>query len=140
MYKICIPIMNKYYDDTAKAALVRELKRINPDIVFLVFSRIICDDKSLNDFKEMYISNMQFLQNNGFKVGAWLAPTIGYGSEHWGENGARDKFTRIRSIDGKLSGGGFCPLDEGFVYEFLKIIKTIAELGIKDILFEDEFT
>ncbi len=140
MYKICIPIENNHYDPKAKESLVRELKRANPDLVYLVFSRVLCNDAMLREITNLYQENKKFLEDNGFRIGAWLAPTIGYGSEHWGDNGAQKKFTLIQSIDGSLAKSGFCPLDDHFVAEFLKLITTIAKTGVKDILFEDEFT
>ena len=140
MYKICIPVRNQPYSKANKETLVRELKRINPHIIFLTFSRILCNDKALNEQAEVFADNMKFLRDKGFKVGAWLAPTIGYGSRHWGDHDAHSRFTPIHSIDGKLAESGFCPLDNAFVEEFLKVITKIAGLGVKDILFEDEYT
>lgn len=140
MYKIYVPVYSKDYNHTEKESLVRELKRIKPDIVFLVFHRILCNEKVLTEQIEMFENNRTFLQENGFRVGVWLAPTIGYGSEHWGDYSAPGEFMPIHSIDGVLAKGGYCPLDHGFSEEFLKLITKIAKTGVKDILFEDDFT
>lgn len=140
MYRVCVPVINKKYDEKSAELLVRELKRVNPDTVYMVFDRVFCNDKILDEITEMFEENVKFLQNNGFKVGAWLAPSIGYGSAHWGENGAKGKFVQIHSIDGKIADGGFCPLDRNFVDEFIKVMLTIARTGVSDILLEDDFT
>lgn len=140
MYKICIPIRSKKYSDEEKKTLLRELKRAKTDTVFLVYNRILCNDQALQAQTDLFLKNLKFLQDNGFKVGAWLAPTIGYGSEHWGDNDAIEKYVPIHSIDGKFSKGAFCPLDDNFVNEFLRIVVKIAQTGVKEILFEDEYT
>ena len=139
MYRVCIPVNNKNYSEKEWKALIRELKKANTDTVFLIFHRILNNESQLSEMVDLFVENMNILQENGFKVGAWLAPTIGYGSTHWGDNGAEKIFTGITSFDGILANGAFCPLDEKFEAEFLKLMKTLAKTGVKDILFEDDF-
>lgn len=140
MYRICVPVRCKEYSEKDKSTLVRELKRLNPDIVFLVFNRVLCNNQALYEMSDLFVQNKEFLQENGFRVGAWLAPTIGYGSEHWADYSEKGEFQQILSIDGKEATGGYCPLDEHFVEEFLNTLVTIAKTGVKEILFEDEYT
>ncbi|MBQ7039597.1 MAG: hypothetical protein IJN39_03410 [Clostridia bacterium] len=139
MYRVCIPVNNKYYSEKERKSLIRELEKANADTVFLIFHRILNNESQLSEMLDLFVKNMNILKDSGFKVGMWLAPTIGYGSTHWGDNGAEKIFTSITSVDETSANGAFCPLDERFEAEFLKFMKALAKTGVKDILFEDDF-
>lgn len=140
MYKLWIPVFNRKQTDEYKQRLVGELSRAKPDLVLLTYARIICDEEKKQREFEVYCENKEFLQKSGFTVGTWLAPTIGYGAPYYYDNGA--PFTRIHKIGNKeeMIPGAFCPLDEGFVDEFLGVLKNIVASGSKTVLFEDDFT
>lgn len=133
--------MNNNYSEKQKNALVRELKKAGADTVFVVFDRIINNDGMLYKFQEKFIRNKNFLEENGFDVGAWLAPTIGYGGSGgvYGDNGAQAKYTVIKGVNGQKVNGTFCPLDDNFVEDFLNTFRAVAKTGVKEILLEDDF-
>lgn len=140
MYKLWIPIYNRKWTDTHKKKLVGEFSRLKPDLVLLTYARIICDEQRKHNEWQTFRENKEFLEENGFTVGAWLAPTIGYGLSYTFDNGA--PFTKIHTLaaDDDHFPGAFCPLDEAFVDEFLSVLKNIVDTGAKTILFEDDYT
>ncbi len=140
MYKMCVPVENRSYNPSERESLLRELNRVKPDLIYVVFNRVLCNEQMRDRVLQQFLENMAFLQESGFRVGAWLAPTIGYGSDHWGDNDAKARFESIRSLDDGYAKGAFCPLDDAFVDEFLDLVTVIARTGVKDILFEDDFT
>ncbi len=141
MYNVWIPILNIKRNEKQKEALLKELKRAKPDRVMLVFKRIICNKEKLNEKANVYKDNLDFLVENGFEVGAWIAPSIGYGSVNPADNSAAEEFRHIRKLRADEDvEGAYCPWDERFVDEFINTITTVVKLGIKVILFEDDFT
>jgi len=78
-YNLWIPVMNKEMSKKDKEALIRELNRVKPSLVFLDFRRTVNHPKMLADTKATFLRNEAFLEENGFKVAAWIGPTIGCG-------------------------------------------------------------
>ncbi len=140
MYKVWVPLFNRKWTDEHKSKLLSELLRLQPDVVLLTYARIICDEEKKKAEFETYSENKRFLEENGYTVGAWLAPTIGYGAPYYYDNGA--PFTRIHGLTGEddIFVGSFCPLDEGFVSEFFSVLKNILDTDTKIIMFEDDYT
>lgn len=141
MYNVFIPIMNKPMNERDGRDLVKQIKAAGADAVFLIFDRILVNDEELCAKKRLFMENKAFFEKNGIKVNAWLCPTIGYGgtgapspADNW-PNG----FTKIKFSDG-AEVFAYCPLDEKFVDNFIKVIKAVAETGVEIILFEDDFT
>jgi len=116
------------------------LNRVKPSLVFLVFWRTVNHPKMLTETRELFLRNKAFLEENGFTVGAWICPTIGYGSAPgpW-DNDPDEKYMRLRRLNGEKLMGSFCPLCEGFKNDFLRTVKAAAQCGVKQILFEDDF-
>lgn len=139
MYQVYIPIFNRKRTEAQKASLLRALKQAKPQMVFLVFNRILCSSQMLDKEVRFFGENRDFLQENGFEVGAWLAPTIGYGGRFDGDNGAFERYTRIRFTNGQTAAGAYCPLDLKFREDFLNTIRAVAGTGIKKLLLEDDF-
>ncbi len=140
MYQVYIPVLNRKMTDSQRASLIRMLKLAAPQMVFLVFGRILCSQEALLREQRLFCENSVFLQENGFAVGAWLAPTIGYGGRFDEDNGASERYTRIRFTSGKEAVGAYCPLDQRFRADFLNTVKAVAQTGVKKILLEDDFT
>ncbi len=140
MYKLWVPIYNRKWTEEHKEKLAGELSRLQPDLVLLTYARIICDEEKKRVEFETYCENKRFLEERGFAVGAWLAPTIGYGAPYCYDNNA--PFTKIHSLaaDGDFFPGAFCPLDEDFVAEFFSVLENIVKAGAKTVLFEDDYT
>lgn len=140
MYKLWIPVFNRKWTDTQLEQLAAQLNRLKPQLVLLTYARIMCNEAKKKEEYETFVYNKSFLEEKGFCVGAWLAPTIGYGAAYTYDNNA--PFMKIHTIKGDddVFPGAYCPLDEGFVDEFLDIMKRIAGSGVKTILFEDDYT
>jgi len=139
MYNVWVPVMNRKLSDEQKQKLIFQLKRIKPQMVMLVYWRVMWDKKSKLTEKELFLENKKFLNDAGFTVGAWLAPTIGYGSApNYIDNNA--PFTHIKKFDSNDMGGAFCPLDDCFTDDFCDTVKSIADTGVQAIMFEDDFT
>ena len=77
-YRLCVPVMLMQDDDIQREGLVSQLKAAKTDTVFLVFNRYLTDEDALAKAAEDFRENKAFFEEQGFSVGAWLAPTIGY--------------------------------------------------------------
>ena len=160
MYQVWIPVYNRKWTDKQKKELIEQLRIAKVDLVLLTAGRILCSEEMLRAECEAFRENQEYMEAHGIKVGAWLAPTIGYGMPFYGDNAAATDFTHIRRLrsekvpgspgmeldkvdfnlrDGETPGA-FCPLDERFVDEFLKTITAFARLGLKVIMLEDDYT
>ena len=117
MYNVWIPVMNRELSEADKKKLINELNRLNPQLVMLVFWRVLWDESDRKREFELFNKNKKIIEDAGFKVGAWLAPTIGYGTpKNYRDNDA--PFTHLKKLDGTEVGDAYCPLDERFVEDF----------------------
>lgn len=138
MYRLLIPVMNRKMTERQKETLAAELSRAGADTVMVVFSRILRNENMLQEEVAQFRENRDFLQEKGFSVGAWLCPTVGYGGAWGGDNDAGEHYTRLTGADGGVAEA-YCPLDDGFVADFLHNLDVICETGVKEIMFEDDF-
>ena len=139
MYNVYVPVYNRKLSNKQKEKLVEQLLRVKPQAVFLTYHRVLYSREAQLNEKNLFCENKSFLENAGFKVWAWLAPTIGYGSvPEPNDNNA--PYTHLKKFDGNGIMGAYCPLDENFVGDFCTLIKDIASTGVGLILFEDDFT
>ena len=142
MYKLIIPVFNRKHTDRQKTALVGELKRAKADMALLTFSRVLRNAEALQREKEIFLENKGLIEDAGIEVGAWLAPTVGYGgtgSPSENDHDAYRVYTRIRHLNGKELFS-YCPLDGAFVDDFVNTLLTLCSTGVKLVLFEDDFT
>lgn len=139
-YCLWVPVLSRPFSDAQKEELVRQLKRVQPELVMLTYQRIMMDAQAKKIEHEIFVENKRYLEENGFQVGAWLCPTIGYGgfSKNAFDNDA--PFTRLTPVDGHPSPMAYCPLDEAFCREFDDIVSALARTGVGHIMFEDDFT
>ena len=141
MYKIWIPVYNRKFTENQKTSLLHEVRRAEPDVVMLTFARMLRSEKMLREECELFTENKDYFEQNGIKVGAWIAPTVGYGAAFYGDNDAADVYTHIRGLrQGVDAPGAFCPLDGRFAEDFIHTLTSLAGTGVKEILFEDDFT
>lgn len=142
MYKVWIPVFNRKLSDKEKASLVEWVKKSGADEAMLVFSRILRSEAMLNEEYAVFCENKTAMEDAGIRVGAWLAPSIGYGGTGTpavGDNDAPTAYTRIRFFDsGEVYA--YCPTDDAFCEDFIRTVLKVAESGVKEILFEDDFT
>ena len=139
MYNLWIPIQNRKLDEKAKTELIMQLKRVMPQKVLLVFNRVLFDKDDLKNELELFEENKRILENASFSVGAWLAPTIGYGSP-LNERDHNPPYTHMVKFNSDAIGDAYCPLDVKFTDDFCNLVKTIAKSGVNEIMFEDDFT
>ncbi len=160
MYQVWIPIYNRVWTPRQLDELAEQLRIAKVDLVLLTCGRILCNEEMRRTECEMFRKNKEFLEAHGFAVGAWLAPTIGYGMPFYGDNEAATDFTHIRRLRSeKVPGspgmeldrvnfglsegetpGAYCPLDARFADEFMKMITALVRLGVKTVMLEDDFT
>ena len=139
MYNVWVPVFNRKLSEEQKERLIKQLKRINPQIVALSYQRVLFDKSEKLKEKEIFCENKRTLEEAGFTVAAWLAPTIGYGSlPEPNDNNA--PYTHLKRFDGSDLKSAYCPLDDRFAEDFCDIIKDIASTNVSAILLEDDFT
>ena len=138
MCEICIPVMSGNWNEHKKAALIQELKRISPTLVYLIYMRETGDREKAKQKIEIFKNNKDFLETHGFCVGAWFAPTIGYGG--LAKETDVFPFQPIMTMKGERTKSAFCPLDDKFCDDLAFQFTEIAKTGVKRILLEDDFT
>lgn len=139
MYPVWIPVMNRKMNDMQTDKLIGQLRRAEPQMVMLIYNRVLWHKEDRQRETALFLENKQALEAAGFSVGAWLCPTIGYGgASYFRDNDA--PFTHLKRLNGEDVGDAFCPLDQRFTDDFCEMIQEIASTGVKAILFEDDFT
>ena len=139
-YRLCIPVQLSQDDEIQREGILRQLRSAKTDTVFLIFDRYLTDEKALEEGIEKFKRNKAFYEENGFNVGAWLAPTIGYGGVASHDGDAPNRYTHIVADNGHVCPGAYCPLDEAFVEDFLRTVCALAATGVEQIMFEDDYT
>lgn len=138
MYNLWIPIFNRKFTQEELNKKIRELKRCNPQLVLITFNRFLFDKEKLATEKSIFNENKTAFEKSGFKVGAWLFPTIGYGrAKNINEDAP---FTHLTKVNGEVIGDAYCPLDDDFTDAYCFLMKEIASTGVEAIMFEDDFT
>lgn len=140
MYHVALPFMTKYRTEAEWDISVRELRRAKLDEVFLIYYRKLADRGARDEMNALFTDNKHHLENAGFTVSAWVAPTIGYGSpvDEVDRNAAK-KYRKIQNSLG-AEAIAFCPTDKDFFDDLCEQLAEVAGLGIKRILLEDDFT
>lgn len=138
MQELCIPVMSGEWSEKKEKTLIEQLKRLSPDIVYLIFLRKVADKEGVLRSINLFNQNKKTLEKHGFSVCAWFAPTIGYG----GLAGETDEFPYqpITTMKGEKTKNAFCPLDDAFLEDLAFQFAEVAKTGVKRILLEDDFT
>lgn len=125
MYKVFIPVMNHKMSRQSKQKLVSEIKRAEATAVFLTFSRVLRKEEMLRQEIALFCENKEFLEQNGIKVAAWLAPTIGYGGTSALCHGQR-RAGQVYAYSLYRRRGGICllPDRQGFSGGFYSYIES----------------
>lgn len=140
MYRLCIPVKDNGRSESDLKLLEKQLKEAETDTVFLIFNRVLDNQAMLEEHIEDFVKTRKKLMEDGFKVSAWLAPTIGYGGKSSVDNGAPEKYTRIVTDKDRSLEGAYCPLDEKFCADFMNTLTALAKTGVEEIMFEDDYT
>lgn len=140
MYKLYIPVMLRERTPSQWSSLLEQLNRVHPDLVFLTFSRILCNEALLQEKLQTFCESKQILEQAGFQVGAWFYPTIGYGSRSTGDFYTDSDYREIMSYDGTTTRA-LCPLQDSFCQDLADQFARLARAsGVRHILLEDDFT
>ena len=140
MYRLCVPVMLNGHNKSGKEQIARLLHECGADTVMLVFNRVLCNEALLAETAREFSENKRYFESCGFRVGAWLAPTIGYGGSSSCDGDATNRYIHIVSDKGKDCAGAFCPLDEAFTDDFLNTLGAVIDTGVEEIMFEDDYT
>ena len=133
MYKLMIPIMN------ISEGLAEEIIRAGADEVLIVFPRVLRNAEMLEGKIQKFKREKAYFESHGIKAGAWLVPSIGYGSLSYSDNDAYLKYTRIKS-SAENEVYAYCPLDRNFTEDFLNTLTKLVQTGVEFIMFEDDYT
>lgn len=140
MYDVFVPFMTRYRSDEEWKISFEELARADVSAVMLVYYRQLASAEERRKMTALFEDNKEKLENAGFTVYAWLAPTIGYGSSvNEADIAAAKKYRKIMGIKGGETFA-FCPLDKDFAEDLYSQCAEIAKTGVKAIMFEDDFT
>ncbi len=131
MYKISVPISTINVIRSDKEELLRQLKDLDAERVFLTLNPYGAIDRErrkreLSILKEYCV----FLKRNGFEVGAWLWTFM-----LQGEN----DFTHMTAVTGSETENEACPSDEGYRAWMSEFLTEIARCGVDMIMFDDDF-
>lgn len=138
MYNLWIPVFNRDFSTDELNKKIIELNRCKPQLILITFNRFLFDKEKLVAEKKQFCNTKEVFEKAGFKVGAWLFPTIGYGRQ---KNINEDApFTHLTKINGEAIGDAYCPLDDDFTDGYCSLMKEIASTGVEVIMFEDDFT
>jgi len=72
MYKISVPVMNENFQRAGKDEIVKKLKSLDAQRVFLALDTYETDEEKRKKIFASLKENAEFLKNHGFEVGAWI--------------------------------------------------------------------
>lgn len=79
----------------------------------------------------------RIFEDAGFEVAAWLGGTLGRGGDV--VDRFDSEYTHAENLDGKVSNGAFCPLDEKFTAAFCDFVQELVKNGAKMIMLDDDY-
>ena len=130
MYKISVPIISGNVDLLGRERILKELKRLGAERVFLAINQYTSDENVFSKKLSSLRENVEFFHSKGFEVGAW-------GWSFWVPDNT--EFCNMRSVKGTEIKEFMCPADKRFV-EFAKCyFKEVAKTGVDIIQFDDDF-
>lgn len=128
MYKISVPLMNDNVNRCTPERVYEELKKFEPDRVFLALSRYSLDPvKRETDFKTLR-ENCRFFKSKGLEVGVWI----------WAFMLSDSPYTCMTSLKGQEYPENMCPLDEDFLDFAVSYAESMAKSGVDIIMYDDD--
>ena len=137
-YTITVPLITMLLDRQGAEDVLKALKKVDADRVFLVAYRSFSHD----EFREQNISAIKkyskYFSENGIEPVIWVAPVFGYGSlQDGGETS--DKFMQIKSLRREqIAPHVYCPSDREFTEKMAEYVGELSELGVKTIMLDDD--
>lgn len=141
MNKVFIPAPI-FQSKEATDALLKDARLSGADRIFLCLGDVGRMPFEKGEFRTRIIDTfkekIKYVKENGFEAGVWVG-TLGFGTPtaHYNKDVAK-KYTRIRSISGRVADDALCPLDEAFAEMTCEIIKELAQTGTDMIMLDDE--
>ena len=140
--KLYVPLMNCALNDDNRAVYLSELKRLDVDRVFIAFEResFFAEGVEREKYFSLLKTNVNFFQNNGYKVGVWFN-AFGFGAPLGEkESETAKKYTPIRSVTAKQNqtNDAFCPEDSVFLNDYLRWVKEIATVKSDLLMLDDD--
>ncbi len=130
MYKLSVPFKLNQVEKYGAEVLIKNLKEVKADYVFLAFDSYIKDENRAKKTFDALAKAVPIFKAAGFKVGAWFC----------GLRVENDKeYTHITSPNGKVSRNQVCPSDEDFGAFAQEFIKNVAKCAPDVILLDDDY-
>jgi hypothetical protein len=125
--KITVPVIVGKLNDKNKPVLLKMLKQVNADEVFLVYVRgyATCSIEALK-------KDADFVRSHGYSLAVWTT-TLSQTSLN-----KNKKYKNRVDIDG-TERNAFCPFDKEFVADYVEMIQQIAKQGVDKIVLDDDF-
>lgn len=129
MYKISVPIMNSNIERMGRENLLREIKKLGAERVFLCFGAYVVDsEKQRHDFEALKY-NCKYFKEAGFEVGVWI----------WSLTMLEENpYIHMKAPDGRVSKTQLCPSDTEFLEFAADYIRKIAACGPDMIMYDDD--
>lgn len=130
-YNISIPIMNANVMRQGSAEILRSLREMDAQRVFLALDCYVTDPEEQRASLEELRDNCTFFHNEGFEVGAWIWAFMFKGDA---------PFTPMTLVHREpvTQSNHACPFDPDFLKFSGEYIQRIAECGVDLIMFDDD--
>ncbi len=132
MYKISVPIIYDILDRQGRDGIVKKLKELDTERVFLALGVRSVDKEESKKTFEILKKETEYFHSLGYEVGVWL----------WtfmlkGEN----SFTHMTtvSVEEEVLQDCYCPTDPDYVADTAAFIAGAAATGVDLIMFDDDF-
>ena len=122
--------MNKNFERAGKDELVKKLKNLDAQRVFLALDTYETDSIKQEETFASLKKNTEFLKNHGFEVGAWIWT-------YWIKG--KSDYTHMKFTTGNTSAEFVCPSDEKFRSFAGEYVKNIARCGVDIIMYDDDY-
>ncbi|MBQ8508826.1 MAG: hypothetical protein IJ493_02855 [Clostridia bacterium] len=135
---LSIPLINEKSTNETRPLYLSELKRAGADRVF-IFIANPHDPTELDHVIGILRENIDFYRANGIEAGVWITG-FGHGGELSEPLASRTKaFTRIVGLhSGKSAGDSLCPLDEGYMADYLNFVRRVCEQNPTLLMIDDD--
>ncbi|MBQ7386775.1 MAG: hypothetical protein IJW03_01275 [Clostridia bacterium] len=130
MYKITVPVKNRYFKRSNPALAVENFKKMGVSRVLLTIGMYMTDENERRTALDELRENVKYLKSEGFEVGTWTLSFWYEGETDW---------RRMAFTSGNVSERFVCPSDENFKNFVGNYVKEVAATGVDVIFFDDDF-
>lgn len=132
MYKISVPIIYDILDRQGRDGIVKKLRELDAERVFLALGVRSTDKEKNNKEFEILKRETEYFHGLGYEVGVWLWTFMVEG-EH--------SFTNMSAVtvEENVINAMICPLDRSYVEDTAAYMAGVAATGVDLIMFDDDF-